>query len=414
MNKIAVFGFAIMLLGAQACAAPPTPRETPDAAASNKSDVLIAEDARIQAFENEIVALEDRAQTSARKWSIHERMTAHGVPGVSVAIIEDGEVIWTQGYGVISALSKEPVDSQTVFSAGSVSKLINATLILRLVQEERLDLDEDVNVYLKSWKAPDNKYTRARKVTLRSLLSHTSGFSQHGFPDFNPDEDLPTVLQTLNGQSPAKHRAVRLMFEPGTRMKYSGGGVTVSQLVVQDVTGMTYPEAARQYVFEPLGMKRSTFANPLPESHGNIAKAHDKDGDPRALPRGYETMPEMAASGLWTSAEDMAIFIKAVLHDADFLSDTLRADMLTRVPLSWHGLGPRLNGSDETFVFHHGGSNNSYQTWVEGHPAKGDGFVVLTNGEAGRKLAYELRVAAERAFGWAIHFPDDFDEPDFN
>ena len=370
-------------------------------------------DARIVTFETMIPALEDRADPNAPVWSISDRMGVHGVPGASVAIIQNGEVVWTQGYGTVSALSGEPVDEETVFSAGSVSKLVNAALILRLVQDGQLDLDEDINSYLTSWQVPESEFTRERNVTLRSILSHTSGFSQHGFPDFEPDETLPTILQTLNGQSPAKHDAVELFFAPGTRMQYSGGGITVSQLVIEDVTGMSYADAANEYVFRPLGMTRSTFESPLPESHGNIARAHDREGTARALPRGYESMPEQAASGLWTGAGDMAIFIQAILGDTEFLSDPLRQEMLTRMPRSWHGLGPRLNGTGETSVFHHGGANNSYQTWVEGHPAQGNGFVVLTNGAGGRMLAYELRIAAERAFDWPIHFPDDFDEPDF-
>jgi len=413
VNKLTVIVLAALLIGCQVNAGQPANREA-ISEPGTIPDALPLKDARISTFETSLVKLEERGKVDAKEWSIRDRMTAHGVPAAGVAIIENGEIIWAQGYGVLSSLSDEAADQQTVFSAGSVSKLINSALVLRLVQDGKLDLDEDINTYLISWKVPDNKFTRTRKVTLRTLLSHTSGFSQHGFPDFEPGENLPTTLQTLNGQPPAKHDAVELLFEPGTKMKYSGGGITVSQLLIEDVTGMTYPEAAKKYVFDPLGMARSTFANPLPEGHGNIAKAHNKEAKPRALPRGYEAMPEMAASGLWVSAEDMAIFIEAILGDVDFLSDEIRVDMLTRVPMSWHGLGPRLNGSNETFVFHHGGSNNSYQTWIEGHPAQGNGIVVLTNGEGGRLLAYEIRIAVERAFAWSIHFPDDFDEPEFN
>lgn len=412
MKRFVIAGMATVLLGGEALA------EQQSGNAESGQNAIVsgaaaAIDPRILVFENAVKALDDRTQPDAQDWSIAERMIANGVPGAGVAIIENGKVIWARGYGVLSASSDAPADHETVFSAGSVSKLINAALILRLVQEGQLDLDEDVNAYLTSWKVPENAFTRTRKVTLRALLSHTSGFSQHGFPDFEPGEALPTPLQTLSGEPPAKHGAVALLFEPGARMKYSGGGITVSQQLVEDVTGMAYGDAARKYVFNPIGMKRSTFANPIGADHGNIAKAHDREGRPRALPRGYEAMPEIAASGLWTSAEDMAKFINAILCDGEFLSDALRSDMLMRVPLSWHGLGPRLNGSGEKMVFHHGGANNSYRTWVEGHPATKNGFVVLTNGQSGRTLAYELRVAAERAFGWTINFPDDFDEPEF-
>lgn len=409
INKLAITGvFTLAAYALSACSQ----------TAANPTDTNIqtsnSEDARIIAFETSIRKWDERGKTDADRWSISQRMATYGVPGASVAIIHKGELVWLQGYGVQSANSSEQVDPQTVFSAGSVSKIINAALILRLVQDGTLDLDEDVNSYLSSWKVPTNKYTAQTKVTLRAILSHTSGLSQHGFRDFQPGEKLPTAIQTLNGEPPATHKPVSLIFEPGEKMKYSGGGVTVSQVLVEDVTGLSYLDAAQKYVFSPLGMKRSTFSNPLPETHGNIARAHDENGKARALPRGYEAMPEMAASGLWTSAEDLAIFIQALLmDDSAFLTPSLREDMLTRVPQSWHGLGPRLNGTEEKSVFHHGGANNSYQTWIEGHPAQGNGFVVLTNGEDGRRLAYELRVAAEESLGWPINFPDDYDEPSF-
>ncbi|WP_067694806.1 serine hydrolase [Erythrobacter sp. AP23] len=368
--------------------------------------------ARITQFETRLKNLREYDNPDAERWTIEQRMENYGVPGMGVAIIDKGKIVFAKGYGVQSATSDAPVDANTVFSAGSVSKIINAALILRLVQEGQLDLDTDINRYLTSWKVPENEYSSGNKITLRMLLSHTSGFSQHGFEDFLPDEALPTALQTLNGEAPAKHDPVRILFTPGSKMKYSGGGITVSQVLVEDVTGMPYAEAARKYVFAPLGMTRSTFVSPLPESHGNIARAHDSDGQPKALPRGYESFPEIAASGLWTSAGDMARFVLALMQDEDFLTAELRADMLTRVPLSWHGLGPRLNGEGDMLVFHHGGANDHYQTWIEGQPVHGNGFIVLTNGEAGRPLGYELRFSADAAFGWPIPFPDGYREPD--
>ncbi len=376
--------------------------------------VSTIQDARITGFEKSVRALKDRKNADAALWSIEDRMKAYNVPGASVAIIENGKIVHAKGYGVLSANSNTPVDDQTVFSAGSVSKVVNAALILRMVQDGILDLDQDVNTYLKSWKVPDGKYTQTNKVTLRHLLSHTSGFSQHGFPDFKPNEKLPTTVQTLNGTGPAKHRAVKLMFEPGQQMDYSGGGITVSQLVVEDVTGRSYNDVVQDYVFKPLGMKRSTFASPLPEIYGNIAKSHNKKGQAQALPRGYETMPEIAASGLWTSAHDMALFVQAILTNKTFLSPQMRQEMLSRAPRSWHGLGPRLNGEGAGQVFHHGGANDNYQSWIEGHPEQGNGFIVLTNGEAGRELGYELRIAAEKSFGWSINFPEDFATPKFD
>ena len=296
----------------------------------------------ITAFETQIRTLDDRTNGEAKRWTLAERMQARGVPGVGVAILRNGEIALAKGYGTLSAGGDQLVDADTVFSVGSVSKMANAALIMRLTDEGMVDLDTDVNTYLKRWKVPDTEYNKDQKVTLRRILAHTAGFSQHGFADFQPGASLPTTLDTLNGKRPARHRPVRLMFEPGARMDYSGGGITVSQLLVEDVTGLSYEAAARKYVLDPLGMSRSTFVNPLPESHGNIAKAHDRKGRKRALPRGYEAMPEAAASGFWTSAGDLAKFMKALMSDEQFLSPEMRTDMLTRVPRSWFGLGRGL------------------------------------------------------------------------
>ncbi len=378
---------------------------------------LAATDVRIERFERGLVERNSRTDPDARRYTIEERLAHHGVPGVAVAILRDGEVVWAQGYGMKRAGGNDPVDADTVFSVGSVSKMINAALVLRLRAVGKVDVDADVNDYLRSWTVADSRYTRQQPVTLRAILSHTAGFNQHGFADFQPGERLPTALQTLTGTGPAKHGRVRVTFVPGTRMDYSGGGTTVSQVLVEDVTELAYVDAARRYVFAPIGMGRSTFSNPLPASHGNIARAHDGQGEATALPRGWEAMPEMAASGLWTSAHDLGAFVATLIAtsrgESDFLPRDIAADMMQRVPQSWHGLGPRLNGEGPTRVFHHGGSNDSYRAWIEGHLHSGDGIVLLTNGRNGARLYSEVRFAAEEAFAWQVRAATGFQAPEF-
>jgi CubicO group peptidase (beta-lactamase class C family) len=357
-----------------------------------------------------------RGAERTKLWSIEQRLTAHEVPGAAVAIIDNGEIVWAKGYGTALAGSEIEVDVQTVFSVGSISKLVNAALILRLVAEKKIDLDIDVNTYLKSWKIPENSFSKVNKVTLRSILSHTSGFSQHGFDDYLPGDKLPTALETLNGIEPAKNDPVRLVFSPSQEMRYSGGGITVSQVIVEDITGLSYNDAANKYVFEPLGMNRSTFINPLPNDYGNVAKSHDEYGEPTALPRGWEAMPEMAASGLWTNVLDVSQFIIALMKsltcESDFLPPEIAKDMMTRVENSWHGLGPRLNGNNETQVFHHGGANDSYRAWVEGHPQNKSGIVIFTNGTDGHWIHKEMRKSAEDEFCWSVKSDGGFEEPE--
>jgi CubicO group peptidase (beta-lactamase class C family) len=346
-----------------------------------------------------------RGGEATPRWSLRERMEHYGVPGVAVAVLRGGAIVHAAGYGVREAGTSDRVDADTLFSVGSVSKVAAAGVVLRLVAKGVLDLDRDVDAYLTSWKVPPPREGGpAPKVTLRMLMSHTAGFGQHGFKDFQPGEALPTAVQTLEGRAPAKHGPVRLIHPPGERFEYSGGGVTVEQVVLGDVTGRPFEELARAELFEPLGLRRSTFENPLSPSRGNIAKAHDRKGKPRARPRGWEAFAELAASGLWTTARDLGAYVAALLRsyhgEGGFLPRALAVDMMTEVAPGPHGLGPRLSGRGETRTFSHSGSNESYKAYLEGNLYSGDGLVILTNGARGSELREEIRNAIADAYRW--------------
>lgn len=336
-------------------------------------------------------------------------MAHYHVPGVAIAVLKDGKVVQAAGFGVREAGTDDAIDADTLFSVGSISKVVAAATSLRLVADGKLGLDRDVNTYLKSWHVPPAPEFADPTVTMRMLLSHTAGLNVHGFQDFQPGEALPTIVGTLNGTSPAKNERVHLVIEPGTRMRYSGGGITVEQLVIQDITGMPLESVASEAVFEPVGMHRSTFANPLPATPGNIAKAHDDKGAPTALPRGWQAFPESAASGLWTSANDLGAFVGALIRSYrggdSFLPQAIATQMMTEVSPSWHGLGPRLDGAGTTRIFHHGGANDSYRAWMEGYLDSGDGFVILTNAHQGGPLMLEIRNALSDALGRGINRP---------
>lgn len=336
------------------------------------------------------------------RWSLDARMRHHHVPGVAIAIVRDGRVVAARGYGVRSAGASAPVDADTVFSVGSISKVVAAAATLRLVDAGRVSLDRDVAMDLKRWQVPDVP-ERNGAITPRMLMSHTSGLGVHGFADYLPDERVPTLTEVLQGVPPAKNAPVTRRFVPGERNDYSGGAVTVEQMLLEDLTGEPFARIAEAEVFDPLRMARSTYASPLPAAYGNVAHAHDEAGTPTALPRGYETFPESAASGLWTSANDLGTFVAAIIRSyqgrEDFLRRGTAVEMLTPVARSWFGLGPRLDGEGASRTFHHGGANDSYRAWIEGYPETGDGFVILTNGANGDALAREIRNALTDALG---------------
>ena len=342
-------------------------------------------------------------------WSLPARMAHHRVPGVAIAVLRDGKVVHSTGYGLREAGTRNAVDADTLFSVGSVSKVVTAAATLRLVDDGTLDLDRDVDSYLSSWQVPASAEVPDPVVTLRMLMSHTAGLNVHGFADYQPGEALPTLLQIVEGQPPARNKPVRLIHPPGERGDYSGGGVMIEQLVLEDATGSDLESIVRGQVFGPLGMRRSTFANPLPAATANVARAHDGEGAPTALPRGWESFPEQAASGLWTSGNDLAAFVAALLGsyrgDGGFLHRPLAVQMMTEVSPSWHGLGPRLDGAGEARIFHHGGSNDSYRAWIEGYLETGDGFVILSNGANGGALVSEIRNALSDAIGRGVNPP---------
>ena len=349
------------------------------------------------------------AGQTTQGWSLAERMAYHKVPGVAIAVLRNGEVVRAVGYGVREAGSHDKIDGDTLFSVGSVSKVVTATTTLRLVADGRLDLDRDVDEYLKNWKLPASTDVPNPRVSLRMLMSHTSGLGVHGFADYQPAEALPTLIQVLNGEGPAKNQAVRFKRAPGSLNDYSGGGVTVEQAVIEDVTGQALGAVAQARVFTPLGMKRSTFESPLSAARGNIAKAHDGQGAPTALPRGWEAFAEAGASGLWTSANDLGRFVGGLVKSyqgrADFLPQPLATAMMTEVSPSPFGLGPRLGGAGPGRYFFHLGANQSYLAFIEGYLETGDGFVILTNGSNGLALITEVRNALADAIGQGAHPP---------
>jgi CubicO group peptidase (beta-lactamase class C family) len=197
------------------------------------------------------------------------QMRDHGIVGLSLAIIDDGKIIKARGYGFTDKSGKTPITTSTLFQAGSVSKSVAALGALRLVEQGQLALDEDVNAKLQTWKVPENEFTKDEKVTLRRLLSHSAGLTVHGFPGYAVGSPVPTLVQVLDGEKPANTPAIRVDCVPGSQWRYAGGGYTVMQQLLIDVTGQPFPEFMQKSVLKPLGMAQSTYAQPLAQRHGH-------------------------------------------------------------------------------------------------------------------------------------------------
>ncbi len=361
--------------------------------------------------------------TPQQHWSITERMARYRVPGVSIAVIDDGKLAWSAGYGV-RKVSKGVagggvaddggmVSSQTLFQAASISKPVAAMVALGLVRDGQLQLDTGVNTQLQAWKIPASKYGNSDAVTLRGLLSHTSGLGLHGFPGYAGDTALPTLIQILGGLPPANSPPVGLVQAPGTGYRYSGAGYEVMQLLLEDVTGQSFVQLSDQRVLRPLGMRRSAFAASLPTRFvDDAAMGHGFSGD--AIVGGWHRYPELAAAGLWSTPTDLAQVAIAVM---DAWNDKPRAvlapatarQMLTPVVdgmgLDAMGLGFGIHGEGDAMFFDHAGASSGYRTYLVAYPARGDALVVMTNGDGGGDLIDEIRRSVAHSYGWPDFAP---------
>lgn len=350
------------------------------------------------------LSLRPTVYTGSERWSLGSRMAHHCVPGVALAVMRDGEVQAVRGFGTRVAGQSMAIGQDTLFSVGSVSKVVTAALCLKLVARGLFNLDSDVNRWLKRWRVPGGPAGDDGIITLRMLLSHTAGLNLHGFEDLSPVAPLPTALQTLGGEPPALNKPLARIDRAGARSRYSGGGYMVIQTLIEDTTGETFAAAAQRHLLGPLGMKRSQFAAALATDTSDVAHAHDARGNAEALPRGWQSFPELAPSGLWTSAGDLARFVLALgacyRAPGGILPKELAVEMMTPVAPGFYGLGPRLAGEGAARIFHHAGANDSYKAYIEGNLASGDGLVVVTNGANGDVLGDEIRNAVSDAFAW--------------
>ncbi len=331
--------------------------------------------------------------------SMSGRMAELKVPGVSVAVIHNGRIDWARGYGV-TQLNGPAVTENSLFQAASISKPVFAMAVLHLVDEGKLKLDTNVNEYLKSWKLPDNQFTATEKVTLRRLLSHSAGLTVHGFPGYAVNEQVPTTMQILDGAPPANTGPIRVDMPPGSRFRYSGGGYTLAQLVVADVTGVSVPQFMQDSVLKPLGMALSTYEQPLPEKRiTEVAMPYRGDGNPIGRPHAY---PEMAAAGLWTTPSDLARYAlgvrEALAGKSKILSANTARDMLTPV-IDKQGIGLHVSGSPARRYFLHGGSNAGYQCFLVAYE-DGEGVVVMTNSDNGGHVMGEVVRTIAHVYGW--------------
>lgn len=349
--------------------------------------------------------------------SLIELMDELGVPGMSVAVIKDFEVHWAKGYGTADVEAGAAVRTDTLFQAGSISKPVAAMAVLKAAENGHLSLDTDINEILTSWQLTGGAFTANQAVTPRSLTSHTAGFGDgFGFPGYLPGASLPTTVQILNGDEPSNVGPVLLERAPYVAMQYSGGGVMIMQLALEDATQRSLADLSQDYIFESIGMTESTFAQPLSsERDQNAARAHDENGE--AMDAKWNVYPELAAAGLWTTPTDLAKFVievqKTVYGEGNgVLSTSSVQAMLNPVGVGEFAVGFRIIKRGEGWYFEHGGGTRGFRAQLIGHKLKGYGLVVMTNGEEGLPLIQQVGKRIAEAYSWdALTPPTGFVMP---
>lgn len=315
-------------------------------------------------------------------------MAHYRVPGLSIAVFDDGELVSATGFG--TAGSDRSVTHRTMFQAGSISKPVTAVAALRLVDEGILNLDEDVGEKLRQWELPSHSFQQP--VTLRRILSHNAGLSVTGFPGHRFDAELPTTIDILNGRGPANTAPVRVTTEPGGAVHYSGGGFMLVQLLIEEVTSKPFSDALQELVLGPALMENSTFEQRLRGDFAELAS----DGfaaDGSRVEGGHYFYPEQAAGGLWTTPSDLVRFAAALRADSAGTGNLLRQETARTMfspQAGIYGLGIRLERHPGGTWFWHTGGAEGFRAHLRGDLDNGRVAVVMANGEDGMQLIREV------------------------
>jgi len=332
-----------------------------------------------------------------------------GVPGVSIAVVQGGKITLEKAYGLADKAKKKPVTSQTRFQIGSISKTLAAWAVMTLVDRGQVELDAPIDRYLKRWHLPKSEFD-SNKVTVRRLLSHTSGLSVYPSEDVAIDDKSPPLEVALSRDRGTAYGRLRVVRSPGTGYEYNNGNYTIIQLLIEDVTGEGFGPYLRRTILDPLGMKDSGYdwsAN----LRAVVATPHRENGT--ALPH-YQYRNQEASGGLYTTALDLARFVAAAMSgtdDAKVGRGVLKPETISQL------LRPALNTdgmhtlcykvmpvSKDVRLISHNGANPGWRSTFMFHPESGNGIVILTNSDVGGRIVGQIVMA------WAEHAGIDMSE----
>lgn len=353
-------------------------------------------------------------------WNILDRMKYYKVPGVSIAVIKDYKIDWAKGYGMADTSKNIPVTTETMFSAGSISKFLMAVTALKMVEKGQIELDKPINNYLTSWKITENDLTKKTPITLKMLLSHSAGTSQSSYFGFTPTQPLPTIVEILSGAKVSETRPVVVNSEPNTAFRYSGGGSMIAQMALMDISKKSFSDLTQELLFDKLEMSNSTFEQPIPSKFTKQTSwAYSSASWFKGMPYVY---PQQAAAGLYTTPTDLAKFFidvqKSYIGKGKILSEDTTKKMLTPQQnvsdgsyKEQIGIGPfliqRTDNEDPNGVyFEFTGVNAGFLAYGIGSVTNGNGVIIMLNsGDDVNGLGKEIRRAVAKTYQWTNFLP---------
>jgi CubicO group peptidase (beta-lactamase class C family) len=326
---------------------------------------------------------------------VEESMQASGIPGVSIAVIDDFEVVYARGYGF--AEPGRPVDTNTLFQAASLSKPVSAMVAAAASERGLIDLEADVAGMLTRWHLPPMPYEGP--ITLRMLFAHRAGTNVHGFPGYRLDEPLPDLPSILDGVR-EKNEPIRVVAEPGGPASYSGGGYVMAQLAIEDHTGLTWEELADTTVFESLGLDLSTYRILRASDRGRIAVGFRVDGT-EVAGGGWHVYPEQAPASLWTTPTEYAAIVVDAMRSYQDGAGAVLDQATARLLLDPdYPVGFGVSREEGGIAIGPGGANEGYRCEFVAVPHLGDGVIVMTNSDAGEELDASVIHAVGGELGW--------------
>lgn len=355
--------------------------------------------------------------------SVEDLMLQYKVPGLRIVFVNKGKLSWSKNYGYANLKDSIKIDDKTVFTGASLGKPITTMAALKLVEQGVLNLDEDVNNKLIGWKVPTNEFTKKEKVTLRRLIGHTSGFNRYYGANYMPYEALPTIEQTLRGEKPSKHPAVKLVSVPGEKYRYSNPGYLILEKLMEDVTDKKFENIIDELVFAPSEMKNSSFEQPIPKQ---LMATKATGYSENLQPHPYNIITFKSAGGIWTTPDDLARFTYTLLDDHHKGTKKLLSQEMTKQVFNRGGSLQKLgftlsnwNRNTDDIAFKHTGQNYGFTSVIFGSIKKEQAMIIMANGVNTQDLFNHIQSAVAEEYKWDYSKPTAYDlydigDKDFN